>query len=80
MKCLSTNTKSGIPCQRKVAARGCPDHGMDHVQDRLRKAVVFVEPTYQQGELFPLTRDQIKQLIEEGRRSVQPEDICGCQG
>jgi hypothetical protein len=86
MKCLSLETKTGIPCRRTVAAKGCPYHGTQHIQERLRAAQQpYVAPETQR-ELFPrLTRDQIKDLIRQGyeeqaRQSAIRPDGCGCQG
>jgi hypothetical protein len=83
MKCLSTNTISGDPCQRTVGRDGCPNHGNKHVQERLRQAN---RPTPAKPEqlTFPLSRDEIERLIRIGYESVNPkpnpDEICGCQG
>lgn len=79
MKCLSTNTTSGTPCQRTVGRDGCPHHGNYHIQQRLREAN---RPTVKPMQLelhMPISRDRINQLIMIGYKMDDP-DICGCQG
>jgi len=85
MKCLSMDTKTGKPCKRTVAARGCPHHGIDHIQQRLRMAVKpYVAEEYQPTLVPRLTRDQILDLVrkgyEEEARRAAPSAPCGCQG
>lgn len=79
MKCLSTDTTSGDPCQRTVGRDGCPNHGNHHIQERLRQAN-RPKPVVPEQLAFKLTPAEIKALIKAGYDAEKPADPCGCQG
>lgn len=82
MKCLSTDTITGLPCNRTVGRDGCPNHGNYHIQERLRQANRPVQPKPEQQQmLLASPMDLIRQGYEMERQlRTNSDHICGCQG
>lgn len=81
MKCLSTHTATGAPCQRTVGRDGCPHHGNYHIQQRLRMANRPDGTPTQLVLHMPMSRDHINKLIMKGymeEAGRQADLICGC--